>query len=64
VLECFADWSPERIRSHEARFIAPVYPGETLEVSMWLHGDAVLSEASIPGRATKVLTFGRTGLRQ
>ncbi len=59
VLECIAEWHPERIMSHSARFSAPVYPGDRLEVSLWREGSEVRFEAHVAERGTSVITGGR-----
>jgi len=63
LLESVAAWQPERVISHEARFSAPVYPGEILEIALWRDGSTVSFEASVPARQVKVLTGGRAQLR-
>jgi acyl dehydratase len=63
VLESVVAWQPDRIASHEARFSAPVYPGEKLEIAVWRDGSTVAFEASVPARRTTVLTGGRAQLR-
>jgi acyl dehydratase len=35
-------WQPERIRSLRGRFLAPVYPGETIRTEMWLNGSTAV----------------------
>jgi len=42
VLENFVDFDGARIASHQARFTAPVIPGETLSIDLW-HDDNVIS---------------------
>jgi len=59
VLECIAEWRPERIIGHSARFSAPVYPGERLEVSLWRAGREVCFEAHVVERRAAVITDGR-----
>ena len=59
VLECIAEWRAERIVSHSARFSAPVYPGERLEVSLWRAGREVCFEAHVVERHAAVITGGR-----
>jgi acyl dehydratase len=63
VLERVAAWLPDRIVKQEARFSAPVYPGETLEVVLWRDGPIVSFEAGVPERGVKVLTSGKAVLR-
>lgn len=62
VLERIADWRPERIVSHSARFSAPVYPGEMLEIDLWQEGPEVSFEARVPARKTAVATGGKSVL--
>jgi acyl dehydratase len=63
VLQTVAACQPERIASHEARFSAPVYPGELLEIALWRDHSTVSFEASVPAREVKVLTGGQAQLR-
>jgi acyl dehydratase len=62
VLECIAEWHPERIISHSARFSAPVYPGDRLEVSLWREGREVCFAAHVAERSAAVITGGRAVL--
>jgi acyl dehydratase len=62
IIESVVGWQAHRVASHEARFSAPVYPGETLEIALWCDSDVVSFEASIPDRQIKVLTSGRSQL--
>jgi hypothetical protein len=50
VLERIAAWAPERIASHSARFSAPVYPGESLQIDLWQDGAEVSFGARVPER--------------
>jgi hypothetical protein len=63
VLEKIVAWEPDLIASHEARFSAPVYPGETLDIVLWRDNSNVFFEAGVLERDTKVLTGGKTLLR-
>jgi acyl dehydratase len=40
VLRVAADYRPERIKKLQARFSAPVFPGETLRTEIWRQGGA------------------------
>jgi acyl dehydratase len=64
VLEGFAAWMPSALLSHEARFTAPVYPGETLEIALWRDNNTVSFQASVPDRGVTVLSNGKALLRQ
>jgi acyl dehydratase len=63
VLETYADFDPVRIASHQARFAAPVYPGETLTVDLWRDSAVVSFEARIKSRGVTVIKHGRSMLR-
>lgn len=56
-------YDASRILSHEARFSAPVFPGETLRVDLWIGIHEILFKASIPERGVDVVRNGRTVLR-
>jgi acyl dehydratase len=62
VLQTFCAFDPARIRRHAVRFSAPVMPGEQVEVSLWLDGDVVSFEASVPERGVAVIKNGRSEL--
>jgi acyl dehydratase len=63
VMAAFCESDPARIASHRARFSAPLFPGETLRVSLWRDGDTVSFEAEAVERAVKVIRHGKTQLR-
>jgi acyl dehydratase len=62
VAHC-ADFDPARVASHEARFSAPVFPGETLAVDLWRDGAVVSFQARVPDRGVTVIRNGKTVLR-
>jgi acyl dehydratase len=62
VLQSYAEYQPERIKSHEARFSAPVFPGETITVDLWKDGDVVSFEARVKDRGVTVIKNGKTVL--
>jgi acyl dehydratase len=62
VLGAYAGNDPAKIRSHSARFSAPVFPGETITVDMWRDGDVVSFEARVASRNATVIKNGRTVL--
>ncbi|MGY3644816.1 acyl dehydratase [Bradyrhizobium sp. LM4.3] len=41
VLQEFCHYDPMRILSHEARFSAPVFPGDAITVDLWQDGNVV-----------------------
>jgi acyl dehydratase len=59
LLHALCESDPGRFRSMEARFAKPVFPGETLTVSMWVNDDssAVFNTANSNGEV--VISEGR-----
>jgi acyl dehydratase len=62
VLQTYAGYDPTRFKSHEARFSAPVFPGETITVDLWRDGQEVSFEARIKARGVTVIKNGKTVL--
>jgi acyl dehydratase len=62
VLQTYAEYQPERIKSHEARFSSPVFPGETITVDLWRDGDVISFEARVKARDVTVIKNGKTVL--
>lgn len=62
VLQTYAEYQPERIKSHEARFSSPVFPGETITVDLWKDGDVISFEARVKARDITVIKNGKTVL--
>jgi len=63
VLKAVADLDPDRILSHQARFSAPVFPGDSVAVDLWQDGRCVSFEARVPERDVTVIRNGLTVLR-
>jgi acyl dehydratase len=63
VLQEICDYAPERILSHQVRFSAPVFPGDTVTVDLWKDGDVVSFEARVLDRGATVIRNGKTVLR-
>ncbi len=63
VLEAFADFDSRRIASHQARFAAPVYPGETITVDLWCDAEVVSFEAKVKARGVTIMKNGKSLLR-
>ena len=63
VLQEICDYDPDRILSHQARFSAPVFPGDTVTVDLWKDGDVVSFEARVLDRGATVIRNGKTVLR-
>lgn len=64
VMSSMLGYDASLIASHEARFIAPVLPGETLVFDLWRDGDVISFEAATGERGGKVLAGGRTQIRK
>lgn len=63
VLQATLGYQADRIRSHEARFSAPLYPGEAVRVDIWEDGATISFEATAVERDVKVIRNGKTVLR-
>ncbi len=62
VLQAYAEYDPARFKSHQARFSAPVFPGETITVDLWRDGEVVSFEARVKDRGVTVIKNGKTVL--
>ena len=62
VLQAYTDFDPDRVRSHQARFSAPVFPGETVSVDLWRDGEVVAFEARVKDREAVVIKNGKSVL--
>lgn len=60
VMAAYSEMDAKAIRSHAARFTAPVVPGETLAIDLWRDADVVSFEVRVPARGATVLRNGRT----
>ena len=60
VMQGYAEFDPARVKSHQARFSAPVFPGETVSVDLWRDGDVVSFEARVRAREAVVIKNGRS----
>ena len=59
VLQAYAGYDPARIRSHYARFSAPIFPGETLTFDLWQDGEVISFEGRVADRGVVALKNGR-----
>lgn len=59
ILSEVCAYDHRRIAEIDVRFSAPVYPGETLEVALWVDGETVAYTASVVERGVMVLNNGR-----
>ncbi len=63
ILAAITGYDPEPILSHQARFSAPVIPGDTITVDLWRDGQAISFEAKVQARGATVIRNGLTVLR-
>ncbi|HZZ35648.1 MAG TPA: MaoC/PaaZ C-terminal domain-containing protein [Caulobacteraceae bacterium] len=63
VLAGIVDYDAEAIASHQARFSAPVIPGDVITVDLWRDGKDVSFEARVKERGVTVIRNGLTVLR-
>jgi acyl dehydratase len=59
LLKAVCKYEIAQLASFGARFTAPVYPGESISVEMWVDGNVVSFRAWVRARNTKVLDNGR-----
>ena len=58
VLASCCNDEPERLKSLQLRFSAPVYPGETLVTDLWREGNSVRFRSRVSERNVVVLNNG------
>jgi acyl dehydratase len=63
VLQGVLDYDSDAILSHQVRFSAPTFPGETITVDLWKDGKQVSFEARVKARDVTVIRNGLTVLR-
>jgi acyl dehydratase len=63
ILAGVTDFDSEPIASHEARFSAPVFPGDAITVDLWRDGKTISFEARVKARNVTVIKNGKTVLR-
>lgn len=62
VLQTVCDYDFTLIKSFDARFSAPVYPGDTISTEMWQDGNIVSFRCRVPSRESVVINNGRCEL--
>ena len=62
MLQAYTGFDPAPIKSHQARFSAPVFPGETITVDLWRDSEVVSFEAKVKDRQATVIKNGKTVL--
>lgn len=63
VLQAITGYDPDQILSHQVRFSAPVFPGDTITVDLWKDGNVISFEARVAARGVTVIKNGKTVLR-
>ncbi|MCC6304671.1 MAG: 3-alpha,7-alpha,12-alpha-trihydroxy-5-beta-cholest-24-enoyl-CoA hydratase [Rhodobacteraceae bacterium] len=63
VLRAVCGLDPARLAAIEARFVAPVFPGERLDCGLWPAGDTVAFRLTAPERGVTILDAGHAALR-
>jgi acyl dehydratase len=63
ILRTCADYRPERLKSIEARFSRPVFPGDTIRTEIWREGERVSFKCRVVSRNDIVLSNGLATLR-
>ena len=63
VLASVLDYDADAILSHQVRFSAPTFPGETVSVDIWKDGKDISFEARVKARNVTVIRNGLTRLR-
>lgn len=58
VMQACCDFDPARIKAFDARFSAPLYPGETLLTRFWEDDSVISFECSVAERGVIVLNNG------
>jgi len=63
LVEALCDGDSDRVAAFDARFSSPVFPGETVDVDLWLDGPTVAFRATVTARGATALSHGRCELR-
>ena len=63
ILQTICDYDPTLIASLDARFSAPVLPGDTIRTDMWQDGDIVSFQCRAVERDSLVIRNGKCALR-
>ena len=62
ILKTCCGHAAARLTGMEARFSAPVYPGDVLRTELWVRGDGVSFRTSVPARGAVVINNGRAAI--
>ena len=55
IVDLMLDGDPAALRQYRARFAGPVFPGDTLEISLWREPGRILASARTRERAGTAL---------
>jgi acyl dehydratase len=55
-------YDPAKITAMDARFSAPVFPGETIRTEMWRNGDVLSFRARVVERDVIAINNGRASI--
>lgn len=64
VVRSVLGYEPERMKSFGARFTAPVFPGDRLQMHVWHQDDEVFFTAGVPAREVIVLNNGHAVIEE
>ena len=59
MLSARCNYDPEKIAGFDARFSAPVFPGETIVTEMWVDGSVVSFRSRVKERDAVCLNNGK-----
>lgn len=60
VMQTYCAMDPTKLHHHQLRFSAPVFPGDTLTVSLWRDANIISFEADVTARNITVIRNGMT----
>jgi acyl dehydratase len=63
IISTVCKYDPDRIAAFDARFSAPVFPGETIVTEMWVDGGVVSFRSKVKEREIVVINNGKCTLR-
>jgi acyl dehydratase len=63
IISTVCKYDPDRITGFDARFSAPVFPGETIVTDMWIDGPVVSFRSKVKERDIVVINNGKCTLR-
>ncbi len=58
LVKAFCDYDPSRLKSMSARFSAPTFPGDLIQLECWKTDEGIAFRARVPARDVTVLSHG------